>query len=140
MGQAGRRPSPLDGYNPGERVEVRLDGFNHQRVIYFQNTWITRADVIKYVANVAHGVHSGRPREEAHRLLQLARKAAHIEITSGAVSVSFNPRRALFGEDPEFKADPKAIDCVLLELLAAATFLTESNSVLALEASIKAEA
>src|SRR3954453_15394562 len=38
-------------------ISLSLDGFLTQKVMCFQGEWASRAETIKYVANVAHGVH-----------------------------------------------------------------------------------
>jgi hypothetical protein len=47
--------------------EVRQDGFLSQKVICLNGQWATRRNVIKYVANVAHGVHTGSPTEDVKK-------------------------------------------------------------------------
>jgi hypothetical protein len=52
-------PRPPDYVDAMRTVELRLDGFLKQRVLCLEGQWVGRRDVIKYIANVASGVHSG---------------------------------------------------------------------------------
>lgn len=139
------RARDVPGYHPDQRVMVRLDGFLTQKVICFEGEWATRADAIKYIANVAHGVHSGEPREAAHALLRKIRYAAHISMgldpTLNQEIPSLNFNIEAFGDtDKPIATNRSAIDFVLLQLLSAASYLTSSPDVIRLEEIIRAEA
>jgi hypothetical protein len=55
-------PSPLnlDDYHPDKREQFSLTTFSKQKVIYSKGRWITRQEIIKFVANVDFGVHAGQ--------------------------------------------------------------------------------
>ena len=48
---------------------VRLDGFLSQKILCLGGEWVSRGAVIKYVANVASGVHSTVPEDPEHLLI-----------------------------------------------------------------------
>jgi hypothetical protein len=52
-------PPNLADFNPERTIDLRIDNFLSQRVLCFQNQWVTRQDAIKYIGNIASGVHSG---------------------------------------------------------------------------------
>jgi hypothetical protein len=118
-----------------ETVQLKLDGFLSQPVFLFQGEWANRRDVIKYMANVASGVHSGAPHEPTHVLLQTIRRAVTYSRRSG---LYFNTK-AFDGIDIPFRYEPDALDVVLLELMAAASFLVSSDDTIKLERSIHDE-
>jgi hypothetical protein len=123
--------------------EIKLDGFLSQRVIFFEHQWVTRRDVIKYVANVAQGVHSGVATETSEKLLARIRNVYTFSVeyrpdgTKNIVpALNLN---ALINEELPFKYTPTSIDAVLAELLAAIHFLVTSTDVIKLEAEIRTE-
>ena len=107
-------------------VELRLDNFLTQRVLCYRGEWVSRQDVIKYVAQVASGVHSGAAKEQYELLLARIRSSSSLKIgPDGGIHV------ALFAhgvdvDETKFSYTPDALDPVLIELLAAATFLAVS--------------
>jgi hypothetical protein len=135
--EKGSFATEIQGWQPGSEVSLRLDTFRDQRVLYAQGRWVTRGDVIKYVANVAHGVHSSDPKDWQHELIRFVRYA----ITAGkgdVPEISLN-ENAIIGPDELFPPDRTRIDVTLLQLIAAARYLTRSPQVQALEAIIGEE-
>jgi len=55
-------------------TEVRLDNFLSQRVLYLSGSWATRRGVIKYVANVASGVHTRDAKTKDDMLIEDIRR------------------------------------------------------------------
>jgi hypothetical protein len=119
-------------------TELRLDTFLSQKVLCYRGRWVSRQDVIKYVANVASGVHSGTPDEPAHLTLAHIRGAVSYSLRDGGVHVEMFPT-GVDNDDPSFKHAPDAFDPVLVELLAAATFLANSPFVSQLEEQVRQE-
>lgn len=130
---------PLSSYNPDERIEVNVDGFCSQKVLCLQGDWITRGQVIKYVANVASGVHTKSPREPFEFKLMKMRQAAKCSISHGVVNFGIDRSILIVANDPPLQLSKNSIDVVLLELLAAATQLLRSTDILRLEELIKCE-
>ncbi|MGH6802801.1 MAG: hypothetical protein ACREC3_05470, partial [Methyloceanibacter sp.] len=121
-------------------IELRLDNFLAQRVLCLRGEWISRKDVIKYVAHVASGVHSGEPDSAQDKLLAQIRRSARVTIKDDK-----SLHLALFDDgldsrETAFRAlAPDSIDPVLIELLASAKFLSISPDVIHLEQMVREE-
>jgi hypothetical protein len=116
-------------------VKLKLDGFLSQRVLMFQGEWASRRDVIKYMANIASGVHSSTPSEPAEVLLHKIQRGITYSQRTG---VYFNTKITT-GIDLPFRYDPDGLDVVLIELMAAASFLVSSDDTARLEDAIRDE-
>jgi hypothetical protein len=138
MVEQGSQPRSVPGFEPGKTVSVRLDGFLSQRIICFNGQWVSRADVIKYVANVAHGVHSGDPKEPNHALLRKIRYIATMRLDGNTPGLSFNPHM-IDPEDKPLVIDRGALDFVLIQLISAVRYLTISPDIIQLEETIRQE-
>ncbi len=103
-------------------VALKLEGFLNQRVVCFHGEWIGRRAVIKYVANVASGVHS----------ITLGTEGIHIHLPDVVTDRSRQ-------EIPFKPLAPDSIDPVLIELLSAAHFVATSPSIAELERLVKTE-
>lgn len=128
----------LEGFDPERTVELNIDSFLSQRVVCIEGRWITRKSVIKFAANVASGVHSGSPTDDDEQAIARLRRSVSYSLKGQAAGISFDPG-ALTVSDAEFSYSPDNLDPVLVELLAAALFLTTSPGVVALEAAIRSE-
>jgi hypothetical protein len=142
MVEPGDRPREIDGLSdPDERIPLRIDNFRKQPVIYFDGEWITRDEIVKYVANIAEGIHSGNVRTNAENRIARVR---HVLSTS-LIDPSKDPNRpkdmpediglipslnfdikAIDQSDLPIEYDPDKIDCVIVELLASMRLLVES--------------
>ena len=130
----GPKPRDLPGFLPDETTFLSLDNFNSQRVVCFRGRWITRRDIITYIANVAHGVHSGTPKqsEPSHELLHKIRRIATIKIINGIPSISYKPEITDNSEKP-ITIDRKEIDVALINLMSTAKYLAASPDIQFLE-------
>src|SRR4051812_40743305 len=117
--QEGAHSRSVKGYRQGSTVSIRLDGFLSQKIICFEGRWVSRADVIKYVANVAHGVHSGDPKEPNHGLLKKIRYIETVKLNGGNLTLNFNPK-ASGSSDKPIEIDRSALDIILIQLISAA--------------------
>jgi hypothetical protein len=136
--EPGTSARSVPDHHPDKIVMLRLAGFLSQRVVCFQGSWVTRGDVIKYIANVGHGVHSGDPKEPNHDLLKRIRYAATVKIDDGHPSISFNPNSVAVDDKP-ITVDRSAMDFILLQLMSAARYLTTSPDVIRLEKIVQEE-
>ena len=152
----GNKPREIEGIGDlDEKKPVRIDSFRRQEVIYFKRKWITRDDVIKYIANVADGVHSRRSKSEDEKIIARAR---HV-MTFSLVDPKKDPNRPKempedIGLIPSVNLNQDAvssanlplvysndsIDCVLVELLAIIRCVIESPDVIDLVEAIRKEA
>jgi hypothetical protein len=123
---------PTPEFHPDNRILVKADNFLKQYVICINGKWITRGDVVKYIANVAGGVHGGKIKDGQEALVRRARHVFSMDLSERPPRPLFN-FGALGLEDLPLTLDRKAIDCVLGELLSAATLLVRSEDVLELE-------
>lgn len=144
----GKQTRPID-YQPGKTVQLALDNFLAQKVVCFEGEWVTRADTVKYIANVALGVHAGSPKEPKHELLRKIRYIATIKfgvppgpVPPGAPSempiITFNPK-AIVNDDKAVVVDRQALDFVLIQLMSTAHYLSISPDIQELEMIIKRE-
>jgi len=127
------------GFDPDKTVPLRLDNFLAQRVLCYDNKWVSRGDVIKYVANVASGVHSGTPKpkdKQAADLLDQMRSNVSYS-ANPIVSIRIGPKATVPASN--FSYSPNDIDPALMELLATIHYLMQSKDVEKLEAIIKVE-
>ena len=132
-------PLVLNGFNPDRRIPLAFEGFVGQKVLYLKGEWVARKDVIKYMAHVASGVHSGVAKEPVERTIACIRHAMKYDLASpDTLNVFFNPK-VLDTTDLPFRFDPNALDPVLIEVLATAQFLTDSQDVISLETMLRKE-
>jgi hypothetical protein len=121
-------------------VLLRLDNFMSQRVIRYQEQWINRRTVIKYVANIAGGAHSDSPRDSHDKALAaLSRQVSYSAFDPTSQSLQGLRIKVPEINDDIFRYAPDHIDPVLAEMLATAHFLIESEHVIKLDAMIKEE-
>jgi len=136
------RRRPIRGQDLGEKTALRVAAFAQQKVLCVQGQWVTRAEIIKYVANVAHGVHSGQAREKSDFILQKVRSGLTIHTEPmgpngelGA-ALNYNTESTSDGDVPiEFR--PNVVDLALLFLISTAKLLTASPDIIALEKEIE---
>lgn len=132
------KPQPSEDFDPERTVALPLDNFLSQDVICLQGKWITRRDALKYIANIASGVHSGVPKEEIEKVIARVRRSAVYNAVPGAANFAFNID-ALYADDPPFQYTPDAIDPVLVEVLAASHFIELSPDIRRLETTVQQE-
>lgn len=120
-------------------VAVSLEGFLNQRVLALNGEWATRRQVITYVANKAGGAHIAAAQDPVDILLSRIR--AHLKFTAhgGGAKISVNFNAYTNPTAPEFTWTPEAVDLVLVELLAAAHFLSRSPDIHSLELAVHKE-
>ena len=129
---------PMPDYDPDRIASVRVDSFLAQRVLCLRGEWVSRRAAIKFIANIASGVHSDAPKTDEERILASIRRCATVRMENGMPNFTVN-MGAVLGPDPPFRHTQNAVDPVLLEVLAAAHYLVGSPAILALEASIVGE-
>jgi hypothetical protein len=121
-------------------IGLPLDSFLSQRVLYFEKQWIRRGDVIRYIANVARGVHAGSPKQPSDKLLHRIRQIGSFQWSGGkAMSLRLNHSVIVDDKVQTINVSRDGIDFVLLQLVATARLLTMSPDVLELETIIRAE-
>lgn len=134
--RAGRaRPPEFDSKR---LIDLRLDSFCKQRILCFEGNWISRADVIKYVAHVISGVHSGRPESDTEKLIDRLRHIVELSLDGGTMRIKFSPD-AFHKIDLPTRYDPKAIDPVLFEMLVTMHLLVNTPDIVRLDAEIAKE-
>lgn len=118
---------------------LRLDGFLSQEVLCLHGRWTNRREAIKYVANVASGVHTDQPDTKHEKLL------AHIRNAVSAVSDGENVTVTIKGEifdnkvSDKFTYSPESIDMVLYEVMSAAYYVVNSPDLETLQDIIRKE-
>jgi len=114
-------------HDPDNRVQLSLKSFLRQKVFSFQGEFISRADIINYVANKAGNAHFDRKgRDET---IERIRSSVILKMGDDGIP-SFGFNMASLAKKPlNFALDPKAIDPIFIETAATAKFLVESQSV-----------
>ncbi|RUU12483.1 hypothetical protein EOD23_07340 [Mesorhizobium sp. USDA-HM6] len=125
-------------YDPERTVPLRIDNFLSQRVLFWKGDWVNRGEIIKYVANLAAGVHSGTPQTPKEKLIADARHQLVIGLRDGSIGMAIRPADQAYDES-KMEMTGGAVDLTLIELFAAARYLVESADVVGLEDSIRAE-
>jgi hypothetical protein len=126
---------------PGDRgmkyTQVKIDTFKTQKVFCFDGKWVSRADVIKFVANNASGVHSSEPSD--HILPSIRRAFTYNREENGDFRLFMNPPGTAPSATKPFEYDPKKIDPVLAEILGSSRLIVESTDVVRLEDVVRQE-
>jgi hypothetical protein len=93
------------------------------------------------VANIAHGVHSGSSKTSDEKIIAKIRRVVnlHQDLPRMALGVQFNLPAIASNTEPPFRYTPKHIDVALVEIFAAAHFLTASPAIIELESLIVEE-
>jgi hypothetical protein len=120
-------------------ISLPLDSFLTQRVIAFDNKWVSRQQIIKYVAHIASGVHSSQPESPEDTLLSRLKSYLKFSAHNGGARISVNYASYTSKTTVDFVWIPDSVDAVLIELLSAAHFLSISPCIIALEKHIKSE-
>jgi hypothetical protein len=130
-------PGPFDGVPMPAAIEERLtqlnvDTWEKQKLICFWGTWASRVDIINYVANRAHGVHSGKDKDKFDESLSMIRRVVQIgRHAEGHPRIAMDPS-APFVVNPDFTPRPNELDCVLFEYACTVRFFVESPDAIAL--------
>jgi hypothetical protein len=120
-------------------VLMKLDGFVSQRVLCLNGHWVTRGEVIEYIANKASGVHSDTPATPSEKTISRIRRCVWYTKSENSVSVTCDMASLELRADPVFLYSPEAIDPALLELLATISQILRSEDTMRLEILIKQE-
>lgn len=132
------RPRAIPNFHPDARQELNLENFMRQGVIVFEGTWLSRREILRYMANVAEGIHSGEPKDDRERLIRRARHVSRMSLEGGMPVISMNISPTTEINLPPLLSKTN-IDGALVELWAAADLLTKSPDILALEIYIEAD-
>lgn len=144
-GMVNKGPAPLTikDYHPEKFILLNLESFKKQRVIFTSEEWITREQIIKFVANVDHGVHAGKIREKWEERLSRFRHELSVNLETSTEGVPLTALSWKFGEAAENisfeRYDPARINGVLIEILATIHFFISSPDILRLIEMIEKE-
>lgn len=136
--RAGKARTLPKEFDPEKLIDLPQESFCKQNVLCFEGTWINRKEVIKYVANVSSGVHSGKPRTDVDQLIDRVRHAASFSVIDGVATIGFNPD-VFHKVTLPIRYDPKTIDPVLFEILVTIQLLVSSPDIIRLEAEVAME-
>ncbi|TPK98048.1 hypothetical protein FJ934_04775 [Mesorhizobium sp. B2-4-12] len=121
------------------QTQLNLDQFAQQRVICYRGQWVTRQQVIKYMANISSGVHSGAPTDKVDQTLANMRSSTGVSLEDGKGLHLDLFRHGIDRDELAISHTQESIDLVLVETLAAATWLTRSPRLDELVAMIRSE-
>ena len=130
----------LPSFGLHQTMDQPLETFRKQNVLCYRGKWATRKGVIKYIANIGGGVHAGKEADPEDELLSLIRNSARLkkDAAKDGIHLDLMPH-GIDVDISTFKHQPDAIDPVMIELLAAATFLVQSPYIDELEKCLQAE-
>lgn len=132
-----RQTSGFTSFDPEARVDLNIESFGKQNVLLFNKEWISRTNVIEYIANVDSGVHAGQPTSPEDHVIKAARHAIRFSVDpQGLPKIEFT---LALTQEPPAAFGHGAIDAALLLLLSTASPIVNSPSVLSLERTIKQE-
>lgn len=120
-------------------IDVSLDGFLSNKILCINTSWLTRRDTIKYIANTACGVHSGRHQDKQDIDFLRLRGCASFSVEGNGMSHTRINLEAHLLAQPDFVFKPNEVDPVLNELYITCYLLTISPDISKLEEAIKSE-
>jgi len=124
--------------SPDTLEDVRLDNFLSQQIMHFNGVWISRRAVIKYVANVASGVHSGSNTDNMDIALSRIRQTVLYRVLPNpGIEVNTEALGAYLLD--EFTFSIFHLDPVLAEIHATIKLLVETPSICELEQAVSKE-
>jgi hypothetical protein len=131
--------SEYEEWKPASRESARLDNFLSAFVLPYGGMWLTRAQVILFIANLSSGAHSGTPKEPHERVLAIIRRVAKINHPrTGKPFLAVTPD-AVKNSDSPLLYSANEIDAVLFELMATMHFLVHTPDTSRLETAIRDE-
>jgi hypothetical protein len=117
---AGMGPPP----GPHVIVQARLDTFQNQNIMCFKNQWVSRAEIIKFIANAMSGVHSEKSTGKHDDVIkQLRRCIRYARNEAGELNVTLMFDGSRFHDESIPIYDPDAVDPVLRELVTASELI-----------------
>jgi hypothetical protein len=115
-------------HHPDAKIQLNIQSFLRQQCFSLKGEFVSREDVIKYVANKAGNAHFDRKGRDA--VIDRIRGACQICLTEdGTPSIGFN-LGALADGNFNFDPSPKHIDPIFIEVAATAKYITESQSIM----------
>jgi len=126
-GHSHRLSRIMKEHHPDQKVQLNIQSFLRQQCFSFKGEFVTREDVIKYVANKAGNAHFDRKGRDA--LIDRIRGACQICLAEDGIPSFGFCIDAIDNEDFSFDPNPKNIDPIFIEVAATAKFLSESNSI-----------
>lgn len=121
---------------PAEATNIEM--FQKQKIIYFEGTWITRTDMIKYVANVASGVHTSLPKDTVHKTIGIMRDRLHFDSNGMGQFLAVKGQTEAQQNRPIY-VDNTKFDIAFLSLMGTAQHIISSPDVIELERIISLE-
>ena len=134
----GMHPRHYANFEPNKLVYLSHDGFLSNNVLCLQGKWISRRSVIRYVANVASGVHSQAPKDDTDKIISNIRNCVTYSQNDGKLHTLVN-LEAIKTPSNDFSYSAYAINPVLFELICAAHYFVTSPDVVRLEKHIHNE-
>ncbi|WP_411361151.1 hypothetical protein [Pseudidiomarina sp. YC-516-91] len=126
-GQSHRLNRIMRDHHPENSVPLKIGSFLRQQCFSLKGEFVTREDVIKYVANKAGNAHFDRKGRDT--VIDKIRGSCEIRLTEeGYPSFGFN-FDAFENDDFSFNPDPRNIDPVFIEVAATAKYLVESERI-----------
>ena len=137
--QPSQTAADIRDFDKHKTVTLRLDNFLAQNVLCLNEEWVTRGDVIKYVANYASGVHTNAPITATDKTISIMRRVVQYKPTATGRTAVLHTGALDNITLPPLELSDGAMDVVLVELLGAAHYLCVSDDVAQLEAVIRSE-
>jgi hypothetical protein len=130
---AGRANQPLSppNFNPEEMTLLSVDDFLGQKTMCLKGRWATRRLLLKYIANIGGGVHSGKPTDDEEQFIADLTISGHMQVDGDVPAFAINEK--LFGTGQgEYKTDKHSVNFVLVQLFATAKYIVTSPDIVEL--------
>ncbi len=113
--------------HPDSKIQLNIQSFLRQKCFWFKGKFVTREDVIKYVANKAGNAHFDR--KDREEVIDRIRSAVQISLSDDDIPTFGFNIDVLDDREFSFDPNPKNIDPIFIEVVATAKFLTESPAI-----------
>ena len=123
----------IDGlFDPAERVPLHVQHFTEQKIIFHAGRWITRQNIIEYVANALSGIHSGKKStDRSFEQIEKVRRRIRLKLRgndTASVSIYTTDEKS---ESAKF--EPGEFDLAHVHLMATAQLLVSDPAIINLE-------
>jgi hypothetical protein len=133
-----RRVGPEGNSAEAPPLELRLDPFLNQQVLFLEGVWVSRRVLIKYLANIASGVHTDDPTTAEEIAIARLRRNFAVAYRDGQFHLDL-PDQPHDLKKMDFKPRSDALDPAFIQLLETADCVVNSPDVIQLEKLVVAE-
>lgn len=133
------RKSLFDNFDHSSKIgkkAINIDKYRDQSVIWFDGKWISRREIIRYVANEKSGIHSQGERKFNNEHISLIETTMEIRTTEEIYKISMLDPPSIA---PRSTYRPDTLNPVLLEIILSANAIFTSPDIIELAACVRKE-